>query len=146
MSSRIKAPRNLAERADRTREVIARFEGKAFAWDKAATCVHLARAQMRAMGHRPPSVPRFRSPLTARRALKTLGHDNLRSLFGALLPEIPPALLWVGDIVLGAGEPFEAAAVYVGNGHYRGWHDDAETRALAAFTLDANDIIAAYRL
>lgn len=146
MSRKIEPPRSLAERAERTRAVIARFAPKAFAWDKAATCIHLARSQMIAMGHRAPTIPQFRSAAGARKALAKVGHPDLRSLIGAMLPEIAPAQLWVGDIVLLPGEPFDAAAVYAGQGYFHGWHADNDAATLAAFTLEGGEIIAAYRL
>lgn len=116
----------LDERARRTEGVIARFRTRAFGWDAGGTCIHLARAQMRAMGHRPPVIPRFYSVLGARRALKASGHADLLALLDSMLPRIAPAAMWVGDLALmesGADDPFDAIVVSAGR-LMAGYHAD----------------------
>src|SRR5690606_24837107 len=56
---------------------LARYRGKPFDWSRGITCVHLARAHLRNMGHKPPTVPRFRSALGAKRALKERGWNDV---------------------------------------------------------------------
>lgn len=101
----------LAERAAATAQVAARFRARPFDWTTGGTCIHLARAQMRAMGHRPPPIPRFRSALGARRALAATGYADLAALLDSMLPPIAPALMWVGDIALMPSEDDLGAVV-----------------------------------
>jgi hypothetical protein len=54
---------DLLRRKEATEATLARYRGKVFDWSKGITCVHLARCQMRKMGHKPPTLPRFRSML-----------------------------------------------------------------------------------
>ncbi|MGT2515131.1 DUF6950 family protein [Sphingomonas panni] len=101
----------LAQRAAATAQVAARFRARPFDWATGGTCIHLARAQMRAMGHRPPPIPRFRSALGARRALAATGYADLAALLDSMLPSIAPALMWVGDIALMPSEDDLGAVV-----------------------------------
>jgi hypothetical protein len=107
----------LDERAAATAAVIARFRARPFGWEKGGTCIHLARAQMRALGHRPPAIPRFYSAVGARRALEATGFKDLSSLLDSLLPRIAPAAMWVGDLAVmdsGEGDLFDAIVVSTG--------------------------------
>lgn len=115
---------NAVERTAATEKVIARFRNRPFGWDTRRTCIHLARAQARAMGHRPPSIPDFRSPRAARAALKTQGHETLAQLLDSLFPRIPPLAAWVGDLVIMAGgDDFDGIGIAVG-GKIVGYHED----------------------
>ncbi|RSU59308.1 hypothetical protein BRX36_19265 [Sphingomonas sp. S-NIH.Pt1_0416] len=115
---------DLAQRANATESVVARFRGRPFDWKSRRTCIHLARAQARALGHRPPSVPDFRSPLSARTALRSTGHETLEALLDSLFNRIAPAAMWLGDIALMAGgDGFDAIVIAVG-GKMIGYHQD----------------------
>ena len=115
---------NAVERTAATEKVIARFRNRPFGWDTRRTCIHLARAQARAMGHRPPSIPDFRSPRAARAALKTQGHETLAQLLDSLFPRIPPLAAWVGDlVVMAGGDDFDGIGIAVG-GKIVGYHMD----------------------
>ena len=117
---------DLARRAAETQKVVDRFRNKPFDWQNRATCIHLARAQMRALGHRPPAVPDFRSPRGALTALKKAGHDSLEDLLDVMLPRIAPLEMLVGDLALVPGEPpFDALAISAG-GTLLMYHQEAE--------------------
>lgn len=108
---------NLHTRAEKTSEVIARFRARSFSWDRGGTCIHLARAQMRALGHRPPTIPRFYSAIGAAKALRATGHPDLASLLDSMLPRIAPASMWIGDLALmesGDEDPFDAIVIATG--------------------------------
>lgn len=108
---------NLHQRAAATTVVVERFRLRPFGWSTGGTCIHLARAQMRALGHRPPAIPRFYSAIGAAKALRTTGHDDLAALFDSMLPRIAPAAMWVGDLAImdsGEGDPFDAIVVATG--------------------------------
>lgn len=115
---------DLAARVAATEKVVARFRAKPFDWKERRTCIHLARAQARALGHRPPAVPDFRSPRAARAALKATGHENLAALLDSLFLRIPPAAMWVGDLaIMEGGEDFDAIVIAAG-GKLIGYHAD----------------------
>lgn len=90
---------DLAQRVEATEKVVARFRGRAFDWRGRQTCIHLARAQARALGHRPPSIPDFRSSRGAKTALKATGHATLEALLDSLFPRIAPAAMWVNTLI-----------------------------------------------
>ena len=115
---------DLAARAAATEAVVGKYRHRAFDWNSRATCVHLARAQMRALGHRPPSVPDFRSPRGALTALRKAGFDTFEDLLGSMLMRVAPLAMIVGDIGLLPGEPpFQSAVIAAGGGKVFGWHD-----------------------
>ncbi len=106
---------DLAMRVAATEKVVARFRRRPFDWSTRATCIHLARAQARAMGHRPPPIPDFRSPRGALTALRSTGHDTLEALLDSMFPRIAPAAMLVGDLCIVPGEsPFDAIAISAG--------------------------------
>jgi len=137
----------LAERAARTDAVVRRFRKKAFDWRKAATCIHLARAQAVAMGHRLPPVKRFQSPLAAKRVLAELGHADVIALLDAMFPgcRIPPAGMLVGDLCAVPGEAGLSAVFVCGGAKMFGWHQEAGD-AFAVIALDRGEVEAAWRL
>lgn len=115
---------DLAQRVDATEKVVARFRGRPFDWRDRRTCIHLARAQARALGHRPPAIPDFRSALGAKTALKATGHPTLEALLDSLFPRIAPAAMWVGDLALmEGGDGFDAIVICAGS-KMIGYHDD----------------------
>jgi len=84
----------------------------------------LAATQLRNLGHRPPPIPQFRSPLGAKRALLKEGFGTITDLLDALLPPIAPASALVGDLATLEGDDgFDAIVVYAG-GKWLGWHPD----------------------
>lgn len=138
---------DLAHRAALTETVVARFRGRPFDWKKRRTCIHLARAQARALGHRPPPIPDFRSPKSARAALRSTGYETLEALLDSLFVRIPPAGMWIGDIVLGAGgDGLGAIGIAVG-GKIIGYHQDHLAEGLVNIEIEAADaFVGAWRL
>ncbi|MFH8652329.1 DUF6950 family protein [Sphingomonas paucimobilis] len=138
---------DLVQRATATEAVIARFRGRPFDWTKRRTCIHLARAQARALGHRPSPVPDFRSPTSARRALRSTGHETLEALFDSLFPRIPPAAMWIGDLALMAGGDGFDAVVVCGGGKMIGYHQDHLANGLVNIEPEtAAHFVGAWRL
>ncbi|KQM37659.1 DUF6950 family protein [Sphingomonas sp. Leaf10] len=135
---------NLHDRAVATAVVVDRFRRRPFGWN-GGTCIHLARAQMRAMGHRPPSIPRFQSAVGARRALAATGHEDIGSLLDTMLPRIVPAQMWVGDLAMVPSEDgLGALAVADGGGTLFMYHAGAEWLANVKDAM--TDVVAAWRL
>lgn len=136
----------MARRVAATRKTIAKYE-KPFSWSKRATCIHMARAHLRNMGHRPPPIPDFRSALGARTQLRKAGFPDLAGLFDSLLPRIAPAAMWVGDIALLAGdEMFGSICISDTAGSLIGWHEDDPSRVRPQKVMSLNDVIGAWRV
>lgn len=117
--------KTLVERRDVTEATLNRFAAKPFSWTSAATCVHMVRWHIRAMGQPAPTMPRFRSPLMARAAMKERGWATLADMMDAVLPRILPAEAIVGDVVELPSEnaAFGALCISVGNGRVMGYFD-----------------------
>ncbi|RYD63238.1 MAG: hypothetical protein EOP58_11770 [Sphingomonadales bacterium] len=134
----------LADRARATGTVIERFRDKPFAWDTTGNCIHLSHKQAKALKVKVPTVPKFRTPLGARKALKKMGFDTLEGLMDSMFPRIAPARMIVGDIGMVPGEaPFNALVVSVGGGKVVGWHG-ADLSRLQNIALSKADFVAAW--
>lgn len=138
---------DLEQRRARTEQVVARFRTRPFSWSGRRTCIHLARSQMVALGHKPPKLPDMRSSLSATRALKATGHADLEALLDSLLPRVAPAAMWLGDLALMAGgDGFDAIVINAG-GKVLGYHDDRLGDGLVPIVpLGPSPFIAAWRL
>ena len=137
--------KELERRALAVKATQKRFEGRPFDWRRSATCIHLLRFHARQMGHNVPTVPRFRSALTARRVLNELGHPNLASLMDAHFERIPPAFMRVGDVLaLPGDEMFEALVIRASPTKYLGWHQDAA--GCTIMDVDISAAIGAWRI
>lgn len=138
-------PATLVQRTAATEKTMLRYRHRAFDWATGGTCLHLARAQMKHMGHRPPAIPKFSSALGAQRAMKAAGYETLSDLFDSLLTRIAPAAMLVGDLAIFPGEPpFDAVVVSAGSGMMLGWHG-ADLSRLHNI-VETGDIVAAWRL
>ena len=135
----------LERRRAATEKTMARFRDKPFDWAKSATCVHLARYQMRNMGHKTMTIPRFRSAIGAKKVLKGLGHDSVTSLFDTMLGRIAPAQMLLGDLVAFPGEGgLDGITVCAGPHKVIGWHEEHDTMVVLDVELD--EVSAAWRL
>jgi hypothetical protein len=137
--------KELDRRALAVRNTQARFEGKPFDWVRAATCIHLVRFHARQMGHKVPTVPRFRSALTARRVLQDMGHDSLVSLMDAHFERIAPAFCRVGDVMALPGDGgFECFVIRSSVKKWLGWQQDYA--GCGQLHCDMGQAIGAWRL
>ena len=104
-----------------------RFHDKPFDWTKQATCVHLMRYHAAQMGHDIQIVPRFRSALGAKKALKKLGFNTIPELMDSMFERIPAAYMRVGDMLALPGEEgFEALVIKGDKTKFLGWHSDQD--------------------
>jgi hypothetical protein len=139
----------MIDRGAATTAVIERFRNKEFSWKTQGNCIHLARAQAAAMGHKVPIVPQFRSAFGAAKALKATGHNSVISLLDSMLPRIVPAMAVIGDIVALAtderpvgGVTLEALAIHSGTNKLLGWRDGAS----GIVAVEVTEYLAAWRL
>ena len=135
---------NLAQRAAVTQATWNKYRGRAFDW-KGATCVHVLRSHLRAMGHKPPKMPSFQSAIGAKRALKAMGADDLADMMRGLgMLEISPAEMIVGDVAILPGDDnFDALTICAGN-KFMGFHEQAE--GFASMEVHRPAIKAAFRV
>jgi hypothetical protein len=132
--------RDIERRALATQATERRFRDRPFDWSKAATCIHLVRFHAAQLGHQLPVVPKFRTPLSAMKALKATGHDSLPALMDAYFDRVPPAFLRVGDMLALPGDGGFHSLVIKGSQHkYLGWHEDAEGCTIMEIDVTAAD-------
>ncbi|HMO74096.1 MAG TPA: hypothetical protein PKD48_02000 [Sphingopyxis sp.] len=135
---------NLAHRAAATQATWDKYRGRTFDW-KGATCIHVLRFHLRSMGHKPPRLPAFQSPIGARRALANRGWGGLSDLSrGIGLMEIGTAEMIVGDVaILPGNEGFDALTICAGN-KFMGFQEEAA--GFQMMELDRPAIITAFRI
>ena len=122
----------LVRRRAATERTLARYRKKVFDWSKGITCVHLARAHLRNMGHKPETLPRFRSALGAKKALQERGFESVTGMLDSMLPRIAPAQMMLGDLAVVPGEGgLDAIFVCAGPLKVFGWREDAASAGAA---------------
>jgi hypothetical protein len=127
----------LERRVAATQATEQRFRDRPFDWAKAATCIHLVRFHAAQLGHQLPIVPRFRSALGARKALKATGYDSLPALMDAHFLSVPAAYLRVGDVLAVPGDGgFDALWIKGGIDKFLGWTEQAEGCEIIAMSGD----------
>lgn len=143
--------KSVAARVERTERTLRSWRERPFEWSS-QSCVHLARAHARNMGHRKlPVVPALSGPADALRALKAMGHRSVAELFDAHLERLPaPAFALVGDLLLfpdeeGRVEPLGCIGIADGQGNVWAWHD-AGTGKLDVVKLAQAGAVAGWRL
>ena len=124
---------------------MAKYRGRAFDWADKATCLHLARTQLRQMGHKPPAIPAFRSAIGAKRAMEAAGYQTMADIFDGLgLERITPAAMLVGDLAVLPGDGgFDAIVICAGN-KMIGWHGAADNLTMIGEAVGS--ITVAWRL
>lgn len=133
-----KAKPELLRRKDATEKTLARYRGKAFSWAKGITCVHLARAQLKAMGHKPPTLPRFRSAFLAKQAMRERGWANAEEMLDSMLPRISPAMMLLGDLAVAPSDEGNMGSIMICAGPHKllGWREDAAELVVLDVSLD----------
>ena len=109
---------DMLRRQAATEATLKKYRERAFDWKTRATCVHLASFHLRQMGHTPPPMADFRSPLGARKALKKRGWADVSEMLDAVLPgaRIAPMQMLLGDLAVVRGsEGFDAILIHAGN-------------------------------
>lgn len=140
-------PHPALQRKDAVEALIAKYQGRSFDWRSGCTCVHLARFHLRQMGHRPPTLPRLRSALAAKREMQRRGWADVGAMLDAIgLERIAPAQMVLGDLAVGpADEFFGAIGVCAGPlGQLLGWHEDQP--GLVIIHTDLSQLTGAWRV
>lgn len=136
---------DLQRRAAATKATEARFYDKPFNWAGAATCVHLIRYHAAQMGHAMPVVPKFRSALSARRALKQAGFESMEAMMDSMFVRIPAARMMTGDVMALPGDGgFSSLLIRGSVQQFLGWHEDAP--GCTILTADMSAATGAWRL
>jgi hypothetical protein len=139
-------PKTLAERGQRTQAIIDRFYEQPFNW-RGAHCIKLAAAQGKAMGHKLPPLPTFRSALGAKRALSKRDAANVAELLDHYFVRLPaPAFALLGDLcVLPGEEGLDTVCIADGQGNLWGWHGSDPSK-LSAIKFAGDSMIASWAL
>lgn len=135
---------DLLRRQQATQKTLDRYRPKVFDWRTGVTCVHFARFHLKAMGHKVPTVPRIRTALAAKRAMKANGWDSVEAMLDSLLPRIAPAMMLLGDLAVVPGEDgFASIMVCAGPQKVMGWHQ--ESGQFVVYDGGIGDLAAAWR-
>src|SRR3546814_6440224 len=67
-------------RNEATQSARDKFKGLPFDWSEGRHCVRLAHFHLRQMGRKPPTLPRIRSALAAKKALKERGWASVSDM------------------------------------------------------------------
>lgn len=127
----------LERRRVATEKTLARYRGKVFDWSKGITCVHLARFHLRNMGRKPETLPRIRSALGAKKALKARGWGSVEAMLDSMLARITPAQMVLGDLAIVPGDSgLDAIFVCAGPLKVFGWREDRPELVLLDIGLD----------
>lgn len=126
----------LQRRVAATTATQSRFSGRAFDWSKQSTCLHMIRFHASQMGHKLPIVPRFRTALGAKKALKAEGVETLPELMDKYFLRIPAAKMLTGDVAAFPGDEggFDGLMIYGQLRAVIGWHEDEPDCQIARLT------------
>lgn len=121
----------LERRRVATEKTLGRFRGKVFAWKTGVHCVRLAHQHLKNMGRKPPTLPRVRSALGAKRALQHNGWDSVEAMLDSMLERIAPAQMLLGDVAIIPGDAgLDAIFVCAGPLKVFGWAIDRPELAM----------------
>ncbi|MEO9521708.1 MAG: hypothetical protein ABJC88_17025 [Parasphingorhabdus sp.] len=134
----------LVKRQAATEATLAKYRDKPMSFEDGQTCVHMARFHLVKLGHKPQKMPRVRSLIGAKRALKDNGWETTADMLDAILPRIKPAEMRLGDLaVMEDDSGLGAVVISAGMGWSKvfGWHEDAQGLAI----MDVKKFIGAWR-
>ena len=139
LRKRRKLPEGEKRRAA-TQATLDKFRGTPFDWAEGRHCVKLAHYHLRQMGMRSPNLPtlpRIKSALSAKKALKERGWDSVGDMFDAVLERIPPAKMKLGDVAtVEGGNGLDAVFICAGPRRLFGWREDQPVAVVLEVPLD----------
>lgn len=116
---------DMIRRQQAVQRTMDKYRHRKFDWRSKATCLHLARFHLRAMGKNPPALPQIGSLLAAKKALKARGWKDVGEMLDAIgLERIPPAAMLLGDLAMLESADGMGSIVVSAGGKVLGWHDD----------------------
>lgn len=134
----------LDRRREATQATLDKFKNQAFNWGEGRHCVRLAHYHLRQLGRKPPTLPRIRSALAAKKALTERGWESVSDMLDCILVRIPPAMMLTGDIVTVPGEEgLDAIFICAGPRKFIGWREDIE--GCVILDVEMGQISAAWR-
>jgi hypothetical protein len=136
----------LERRRVATQATLDKFKGQSFDWSEGRHCVKLAHFHLRQMGRKPPTLPRIRSALAAKKEMKARGWSSVSEMLDTMLVRIPPAMMLLGDIAVTPGDQgFESVVINLGGRDFLGWlPDGSEVAAMTNCGMD--DLTGAWRV
>ncbi|MBO0750305.1 MAG: hypothetical protein J2O44_07760 [Porphyrobacter sp.] len=136
---------NLDQRRIATQATRDQFVGKPLDWAAGRHCVKMAHVHARRMGARVPPLPRVRSPLGARKALKANGWGGVTAMLDSLFERIAPARMLLGDMAVTPGdEGMDSVMICLGPRRMLGFLPDGSE--VVAYEADLNEFTAAWRV
>jgi hypothetical protein len=124
-------------RKEATQATLDKFKGQPFDWGEGRHCVRLAHFHLRQMGQKPPTLPRIRSALAAKKALRERGWASVSDMLDSILVRIPPAMMQLGDVATVEGDQgLDALFVCAGPNRLFGWREDEAGAVVLEVTFD----------
>jgi hypothetical protein len=118
------------------------FERRAFGYGR-ADCLMMVHAHLSGFGYTLPPLPAYRGVAGARKALAAQGAASLIELVGRYLQPIPPAFMLPGDVLAGAGKPFDSLGIHSGQLLF-GWSEGHAQ--IVNFAIDPDGVQRAWRV
>jgi hypothetical protein len=132
-------------RKEATQATLDKFKGQPFDWGEGRHCVRLAHFHLRQMGQKPPTLPRIRSALAAKKALKERGWESVSDMLDSILVRIPPAMMLTGDICITPGDQgLDSVMIFVGPRKLLGWLPDGSE--VVIYDAGVDDLTGAWRV
>lgn len=136
----------LIRRQKATKKTRDKFLAKPFSWENSASCAHMFRSHAVNMGHVMPKMPRIKSAIGAKRALKERNWKSVVDMMDHYFPRINVSEMLIGDMAaLPSDDEFGALVICVGD-KFIGWHGSDETGLKNIIIDDLNDFSGAWRL
>lgn len=140
------APSEMDIRVAAAQETLERFRDVPLDWVK-GDCGRICRFHVRALGLHIKGLAKagsYRSPASARAALRRMGVEDMPGLLDLYFPRVAPAAARVGDfLAIRTDHPLGCITVYLGNGAVLGYPDDTQ----GACTARLEEVpLAAWRL
>ncbi len=116
---------DLELRAKNVNATQSKFGAKPFKWG-GCDCAKMLAFHLRKFGHKVPRATGYRSALTAKKKLLSLGYETLPALIDGIgLQNIAPASALLGDVVsFACDDPLGGVGIVHGNGNMMCFHED----------------------
>ena len=129
---------DLIRRRDATEKTRKKYVNKEFSWKDGISCIHMIRSHALNMGHKPPKLPRIRSAIGAKRALKQNDWASVSEMMDAHFARIAPAQMMLGDVAALPSEDGFGALIICAGHKMLGYHD-ADLSGLKNIVVDEFD-------